>query len=95
MAGYVIADVTVEDREQYAEYRRQVTPTLEQYGGEFLVRGGEHDTLEGTWRPGRLVVIRFESVETARAWWSSAEYEGPRALRQSISTGSLVVVEGA
>lgn len=94
MAAYVIADVKVEDADRYEEYRAQVAPTLERYGGEFLVRGGAHETLEGEWRPDRLVILRFESPEAARAWWSSPEYEGPRALRRSASEGSLVLVEG-
>jgi uncharacterized protein (DUF1330 family) len=94
MAGYVIADVNVLDPVKYEEYRKLVMPTLANYGGEFVVRGGEHETLEGAWQPGRLVILRFESVERAKAWWSSAEYDGPKALRQSASEGSLVVVEG-
>ena len=94
MAAYVIADVRVEDPEVYAEYRAQVMPTLEQYGGRFIVRGGAAERLEGAWEPNRIVVIEFDSVERAKAWWSSPEYRGPRELRQSVSTGSLIVVEG-
>ena len=95
MKGYVIGDVEVHDPEAYEEYRRQVPATLEAYGGRFLVRGGKHETLEGDWRPKRLVVLEFDSPEQARAWWESEEYREPKALRQRLSTGSLILVEGA
>ena len=94
MAAYVIADVDVEQPEAYEEYRRQVGPTLEAYGGKFLVRGGRAEPLEGTWVPNRLVILEFETFERAKEWYSSQEYAGPKALRQSLSAGNLVVVEG-
>jgi uncharacterized protein (DUF1330 family) len=59
------------------------------------VRGGAHETLEGAWRPGRLVVLAFDSVERARAWYESETYAEARALRQRASTGSVLIVEGA
>ena len=95
MAAYVIADVKVKDPVTYEEYKKMVMPTLEAYGGTFVVRGGRAETLEGDWAPNRLVILEFESVERAKEWWGSDEYEGPKRLRQSASSGSLIVVEGA
>ena len=94
MAGYVIADVDVKQPDAYEEYRRQVGPTLEAYGGKFLVRGGRAEPLEGTWVPNRLVILEFETFERAKQRYSSQEYAGPKALRQSLSVGNLVIVEG-
>jgi uncharacterized protein (DUF1330 family) len=94
LTAYIIADVDVRDPVAYEEYRQQVPATLEKYGGRFVVRGGKVDVLEGAWRPGRIVVLAFDSVEKAKAWWSSVEYAGPKALRQSASKGSLIVVPG-
>jgi uncharacterized protein (DUF1330 family) len=94
VAAYVIADVDVKDPVRYEDYRRMVMPTITAYGGRFLARGGRHDTLEGAWRPNRLVILEFPSVERAKAWWASPEYAEARALRQATSVGSLVVIEG-
>ncbi len=94
MAAYVIADVEVTDSRRYAEYIRVVPPSIEKYGGTFLVRGGRTERLEGTWNPRRVVVLRFETVEQAKRWWASEEYGAPKALRQSASVASLIVVEG-
>jgi uncharacterized protein (DUF1330 family) len=94
MPAYVLANVTVNEPVRYEEYRRLVTPTLQAYGGTFIVRGGRVDILEGTWRPGRLVIIEFPSAEQARAWWSSPEYSEAKQIRQATSDGTLVIVEG-
>jgi uncharacterized protein (DUF1330 family) len=94
MPAYVIADVTVTDPTTMEEYRKQVPATLVRYGGRFLVRGGAHDTLEGDWKPNRLVVLEFPSMEQARRWYDSEEYRGPKALRLKSGRTNLVMVEG-
>jgi uncharacterized protein (DUF1330 family) len=94
MAAYIIVDVVIEDAEAYERYRARVPATLAAYGGRFLVRGGATETLEGNWSPRRLVVLEFDDVERARAWWSSAEYAEPKRLRQAASITNMVVVAG-
>ena len=94
MPAYVLANVTVKEPVRYEEYRRLVTPTLEAYGGRFIVRGGAVDVLEGDWRPGRLVIIEFPSADQARAWYNSPEYSEARLIRQATSEGTLLIVEG-
>lgn len=94
MPAYVIANVTVKDPVRYEEYRRLVAPSLEAYGGRFIVRGGRVEPLEGEWRPARLVVVEFPSVEQARAWWHSPEYSAAKAIRQAASEGTLLILEG-
>lgn len=94
MPAFVIANVTIEDPVRYEDYKRMVPATLAPFGGRFIARGGQIDVLEGDWRPGRLVLLEFPSVERARAWWSSPEYAEARALRQATSTGTLLILEG-
>ena len=94
MPAYVIADVEVLDSVRYEDYKGLVPLSISKYGGRFLARGGEVQTLEGTWTPGRLVIVEFPSLARAREWYASAEYAPAKALRQATSKGSLVVVEG-
>jgi uncharacterized protein (DUF1330 family) len=94
MAAYIITDIEVTDPERYQEYRALSTQAVAAYGGRFLVRGGKHETLEGEWEPGRVVVIEFPSVDAAREWWSSAEYETAKAVRREAATGKFLLVEG-
>ena len=94
MAGYLIADITVTDQVGYEEYRKLVAPTLEKYGGEFVVRGGAFEVIEGDWRPGRVVVIRFPSVARAKEWHQSPEYAPALARRHATAVTNSVIVEG-
>ncbi|MCC6630231.1 MAG: DUF1330 domain-containing protein [Chloroflexi bacterium] len=94
MAGYVIADVEVLDPVEYETYRQLVPASLAAYGGRFIVRGGATEVMEGDWRPRRLVVLEFDSVERARAWYESEEYRAARAIRQRASRSSIVIVAG-
>jgi uncharacterized protein (DUF1330 family) len=94
MPAYVIVDVTVTDQATMDEYRKQVPATLAKYGGRFLVRGGAHQALEGSWKPNRLVVLEFPSMEQAKRWYDSEEYREPKALRLRAGTANLVMVEG-
>jgi uncharacterized protein (DUF1330 family) len=94
MPAYVIANVDVKDPARYEEYRKMVLPTIQAFGGRFLARGGNIDSLEGPWHPNRIVIVEFPSVERAKAWWSSPEYAPAKALRQQTSDGSLIVIEG-
>lgn len=94
MTAYVIADVEVKDPVTYREYVAAVPATLAPYGGKFLARGGQTETLEGEWEPKRLVIIEFDSVEQAKAWWESEAYAGPKARRRSASVGKLILVQG-
>ena len=94
MVAYLIAEIDVHDASGYEEYRRLAGATLRAFGGRFLVRGGEIEALEGNWRPRRMVVMEFPSVELARAWWASPDYATARAIRQRTATTRMIVAEG-
>ncbi|MEX2272197.1 MAG: DUF1330 domain-containing protein [Vicinamibacterales bacterium] len=94
MSAYVVVTVDVHDPVRYDDYRTMVPPTIAAYGGRFLVRGAPLHEMEGTWPRPRLVILEFPDVEAAKRWWASPEYADAKALRQSISTAELVIVEG-
>ncbi|MBT3926739.1 MAG: DUF1330 domain-containing protein, partial [Rhodospirillaceae bacterium] len=72
-----------------------VTPaTIEKYGGRFVIRGGAHETIEGDWNPGRVVMLEFDDMAAAKRWYNSPEYSEAREIRQRAATGSLLIVEG-
>jgi uncharacterized protein (DUF1330 family) len=51
-------------------------------------------TLEGDWKPKRIVVTEFPSIEQARRWYDSEEYRALKAIRSRSARGSVVLVEG-
>ena len=95
MAGYVIADVNVTNAAAYEEYRKLVPASIQKYGGKYLVRGGQHEKLEGTWTPSRLVIIEFASIAQARRWYLSEEYRRAKEVRARTAVSNVIIVEGA
>jgi len=94
MAAYVIAQIDVTDPETYEDYKKQVPAIIEKYGGTYLARGGALEVLEGEWAHPRTIILRFDSMEIARAWYADADYQPVKAIRQGASIGNLVLVEG-
>jgi uncharacterized protein (DUF1330 family) len=94
MPAYVVVEVEVNDPVRYENYKAMVPPSLETYGGRFLVRGGKVETLEGDWSPKRFVMVEFPSAEQAKTWWASEEYAEAKALRQATARTQMIVVEG-
>ena len=95
MSAYIIAEVEITDPETFEEYRKLVPPTIEAFGGRYMVRGGAIDSLEGDWQPTRLVVIEFDDAERAKAWHGSDLYAPAKALREASSNTRMIVVDGA
>jgi uncharacterized protein (DUF1330 family) len=94
MPAYVIADLTITDPQGFDEYRQMVPATIAKYGGKYVVRGGQLETMEGNWKPQRLVIIEFDSVERAKEWWACEDYHEAKALRQRTAMTNLIIVEG-
>jgi uncharacterized protein (DUF1330 family) len=94
MPAYVLAEIEVTNPEGYKEYTAVVPATIAQYGGKFLVRGGSIEVLEGDWPARRRVLLEFPSVEAAKRWWDSPEYEKPMAMRRANSNGRLLLLDG-
>lgn len=94
MPAYFIVENDVIDPERYKEVIRLTPPTVALYGGEYLARGGETETLEGDWNPRRVVILRFESMAQARAWYDSPEYRPARELRHQTARTRMILTEG-
>lgn len=88
--GY-LRDVDFND--QVVAYLERIDATLDEYGGRFVVHGGQLSPLEGEW-PGTLVVIEFPSTRTAQDWYASPGYQQILPLRTENSDSMAAVVEG-
>ena len=96
MPAYLIGDVReIFDLERFREYNRLNPPTIAQYGGRFLVRGGVSELMEGDWTPGRLVVIEFDDMDALRRWYQSPEYRAVWGERANSARSNVIFVEGA
>ena len=98
MPAYYVAEHIITDQAKFEEYRVKVLPMIERYGGRYLTKGGSHKFPEQPhWRPERVVIIEFPSMDRLNAWYNSAEYQPLFALRkQSTSDMDMIItLEGA
>jgi uncharacterized protein (DUF1330 family) len=94
MVAYVIADIDITDAKRFDAYRQMVPPTIAQYGGRYLVRGGAIAPLEGDWNPSRIVILEFPDAQRARQWLESSEYAAAKRVRQQAASTDMIVVDG-
>lgn len=94
MPAYIIVEVEITNPEAYEGYKKLTPSSIAAFGGKFIVRGAQTESLEGDWNPERMVVLEFPSVERAKAWWASDEYAPAKAIRQQNAKTKMLVVEG-
>jgi uncharacterized protein (DUF1330 family) len=93
--GYVVVEMKINDLEQYKKYMAEAPAAVTAYGGEYIVRGGKNETLEGDWMPARLAMLRFPSYEKAKAFYDSEQYRKARQHRKGTTEYfNMVLVEG-
>ena len=93
MTVYAIVQVDVQNAEEYAKYAEIAGPTVAKFGGEFLARGGAVVVMEGETRD-RCVIIRFADMDTAKAFYHSADYQRALSFALPVSTRDYKFVEG-
>jgi uncharacterized protein (DUF1330 family) len=94
MSAYVISEVDVKDAADFETYRNLAAPTIAQYGGRYLVRGGSAETAEGGPPPKTLIIVEFPSMERLHEWYASGEYAVALKVRQTALERRLIFVEG-
>jgi uncharacterized protein (DUF1330 family) len=94
MPAYVIANVLVTNPTAYDGYRAHTLATVQKYGGEFVIRGGPAEKIEGNWEPHRLVALKFADLATAKRWYHSPEYQAIIKGRHEGAQTDMVMVEG-
>ncbi len=93
--AYLLVEMHITDPEGYKAYMAAAPAAVKAFGGEYLVRGGRHEVLEGDWQPHRVAMLSFPSFEQARAFYDSEQYVLARAKRAGMTDYfNMVLVEG-
>jgi uncharacterized protein (DUF1330 family)/quinol monooxygenase YgiN len=90
--AFYIAEFAVTDPEALKPYSARVESTLAPFGGRFIKRGGTIAPLEGE-PPKGMVVIAFDSMENAQAWYDSPAYREIRPIRHRSARTRAYIVE--
>jgi uncharacterized protein (DUF1330 family) len=92
---YLIADVKIDDMDEYKKYMEKAKPLAERYGGEYLIRGGDFKVLEGDYfSPRRMVMIRFPNKQSCEDFYNDPAYQKVRTIRLPVSDMVVIGIEG-
>ena len=95
MAAYLVVDTLLDNPELYEEYKRRARPIAEQFGGEYLARGGALTNKEtDLWTPTRLVLVRFADAATASRFYDSPEYQEVLKISHQSARRTVTILEG-
>jgi uncharacterized protein (DUF1330 family) len=96
MAAYVIVDITgMKDPDGLQQYREQVLPLVEEYGGQYLAVTDTIQAFEGSWTPGFMAILEFESLKRAQEFYDCPAYQPLKSLRQQSIDANIITVDGA
>ena len=93
--AFIISEIEVTNPEAYAkEYVPLANKALAQSGQKRLVSGGKTISISGALPAGRIVVSQFDSLEQAKAAYSSPEYPQARKIGDKYGKLRIFAVEG-
>jgi uncharacterized protein (DUF1330 family) len=94
MPAYVVARLTITDKETYARYSAGFMDIFMPHGGKVLAVDEAPEIIEGDWRCTRTVLLEFPNKDVMRAWYGSAEYQSLVQHRFAASTADIVLLDG-
>lgn len=95
MTAYLIVDSQLTDPDHYENYKLQAKPVVEQFGGEYLARGGALSVKEtDLWSPSRIVVIRFPSRDQAERFYQSPQYQAVLPISKASARRTVFILDG-
>ena len=81
---YMIANITIEDADEYRKYEKGFFPILKKHGGEFVTFDDSMEHFEGTTPlQGRVVIFAFPSEQAAKDWYADPDYQAISEFRRA------------
>ena len=93
---YMIANLVVEDANEYRKYEKGFFPILKKFGGEFVTFDDRHENFEGEFPlEGRVIIFKFPSEELAKQWYNDDDYQTLSEFRRAGTTlKSITLIHG-
>jgi uncharacterized protein (DUF1330 family) len=94
MKAYLVLDFTVNDLGRFMTYVDEIPAHIARHAGKYIVRGVEPKTIEGDWKPDRMVILEFPERTNAEAFLSDPRIQDLFKVRHTTTTSKLVLVDG-
>ena len=94
MPVFIVAQITIRDRNEYSEYEAGFMEIFEKFDGRLLAVDEDPGVLEGDWPYTRTVLIDFPSGDQAMAWYRSSAYQELARHRFASAEANIVLIKG-
>jgi uncharacterized protein (DUF1330 family) len=94
MKAYLVLDFAVNDPGRFMTYVNEIPAHIARHSGKYIVRGVEPKTIEGDWKPERMVILEFPERKNAEAFLSDPDIQDLFEVRHTTTTSKLVLVDG-
>ena len=92
--GYVMFTEEIHDQEALDAYTAAATPIVLAAGAVPVIIAPPQVVVEGAWHGDVTVLLEFESVEAATAWYHSEEYQAVAPQRQAATSSNVAIFGG-
>jgi uncharacterized protein (DUF1330 family) len=94
MKAYLVLDLSVDNFAGFRKYIAEIPAFIAKHSGKYIVQGAEPTTIEGDWKPERMVILEFPEREKAETFLSDPGVQDLFKVRHQTTTSRLVLVEG-
>ncbi len=93
MGAFMFIQANITDPEQFMEYATRAPALIAEHGGRYRCMQGALEQLEGKPDNRKIVVSEWPSMEAARSFWDSPEYQELKKLRDGAAEIDVFLCE--
>lgn len=94
MSHYFIANIKINNEDEYKEYLNEADEVFSKYNGKYLAVDNKPIMLEGNWKYSRTVLIKFNTLEDFNNWYHSEDYQRILKHRLTAAKCDTILIEG-
>jgi uncharacterized protein (DUF1330 family) len=92
--AYIVFTEDIKDPAGMAEYSKAAAASFAGHAVRPLVVGPAAEVLEGEWHGSQTVILEFDSIEEAKAWYTSEAYTKAIPKRQAAADSNGAIFSG-
>lgn len=95
MSVYVIAQISIHDRDAYEKYQSQFIDVFKKFDGKLLAADINPQVVEGVWNHEKVVLMEFADENAFQDWASSPDYQEIAKDRHAGSNATVLLVRSS
>lgn len=93
MSVYVIAQISIHDRDSYDKYQSRFLDVFKKFDGKLLAADENPQIVEGEWQHKKVILMQFPGEDAFREWAFSEEYQEIAKDRKAGADGTVLLVK--